>query len=75
MEREDADLAATFHKFIRTVHLPALPTLIDLRTRATVMFVDTPSMNDIVERARQRLIDDVFEELIGRKMELAAARA
>ncbi len=62
-------------EFIRTVHLPALPTLIDLRTRATVMFVDTPSMNDIVERARQRLIDDVFEELIGRKMELAAARA
>jgi stearoyl-CoA desaturase (delta-9 desaturase) len=62
-------------EFIRSAHLPALPTLIDLRTRAADMFVDTPSMNDIVERARHILIDDVFEELLGRQMALAPVKA
>ena len=62
-------------EFIRSAHLPALPTLIDLRTRAADMFVDTPSMNDIVERARQILLDDVFEELLGRQMALAPVKA
>jgi len=62
-------------EFIRSAHLPALPTLIDLRTRAADMFVDTPSMNDIVERARQILIDDVFEELLGRQAALAPVKA
>jgi stearoyl-CoA desaturase (delta-9 desaturase) len=61
-------------EFIRGAHLPALPTLIDLRTRAADMFVDTPSMNDIVERARQILIDDLFEEMLGRQVALAVAR-
>jgi len=62
-------------EFIRSAHLPALPTLIDLRTRAADMFVDTPSMNDIVERAQQILIDDVFEELLGRQAALAPVKA
>jgi stearoyl-CoA desaturase (delta-9 desaturase) len=76
--RLDEKLELAHHELdelIRGAHLPALPTLIDLRTRATDMFVDTPSMNDIVERARQILIADVFEKLLGRKMVLAAARA
>jgi stearoyl-CoA desaturase (delta-9 desaturase) len=76
--RLDEKLELAHHEldeFIRSAHLPALPTLIDLRTRAADMFVDTPSMNDIVERARQILVADVFEELLGRKMVLAAARA
>ncbi len=76
--RLDEKLELAHHEldeFIRSARLPALPTLIDLRTRAADMFVDTPSMNDIVERARQILIADVFEELLGRKMVLAAARA
>jgi stearoyl-CoA desaturase (delta-9 desaturase) len=76
--RLDEKLELAHHEldeFIRSAHLPALPTLIDLRTRAADMFVDTPSMNDIVERARQILVADVFEELLGRKMVLAAAKA
>ncbi len=76
--RLDEKLELAHHEldeFIRSAHLPDLPTLIDLRMRAADMFVDTPSMNDIVERARQILIADVFEELLGRKMVLAAARA
>jgi stearoyl-CoA desaturase (delta-9 desaturase) len=76
--RLDEKLELAHHEldeFIRSARLPALPTLIDLRTRAADMFVDTPSMNDIVERARQILIADVFEELLGRKMVLAPARA
>ncbi len=62
-------------EFIRSAQLPTLPTLTDLRTRAADMFVDTPSMNDIVERARQILIDDVVEQLIGRQMALAPVKA
>jgi stearoyl-CoA desaturase (delta-9 desaturase) len=76
--RLDEKLDRAHHElddFIHGARLPALPTLIDLRTRAADMFVDTPSMNDIVERARQILVADVFEELLGRKMVLAAARA
>jgi stearoyl-CoA desaturase (delta-9 desaturase) len=45
----------------RSVHLPAMPTMTELRARAAAMFVGTPSMNDIVERGRQILIDDVLE--------------
>ncbi|HER19981.1 MAG TPA: acyl-CoA desaturase, partial [Chromatiales bacterium] len=51
----DEKLEALRHELdelIRTVHLPAMPTLADLRARADSMFVATPSMNDIVERAR-----------------------
>jgi stearoyl-CoA desaturase (delta-9 desaturase) len=62
-------------EFIRTVHLPDLPTMTDLRSRAADMFADTPSMNDIVERARQILIDGVLEELLGREVALVPARA
>jgi stearoyl-CoA desaturase (delta-9 desaturase) len=76
--RLDEKLEFAHHEldeFIRSARLPALPTLIDLRTRAADMFVDTPSMNDIVERARQILLDDVFEELLGRQMALAPVKA
>ena len=62
-------------EFIRTAQLSALPTVIDLRSRAAELFVDTPSMNDIVERARQILIDDVLEQLLGREMALAPVKA
>jgi stearoyl-CoA desaturase (delta-9 desaturase) len=62
-------------ELIRAAHPPAMPTMTDLRTRATAMFVGTPSMNDIVERGRQILIDDVFEALLGRKVAVAAAKA
>jgi len=62
-------------EFIRTVRLPTVPTMSDLRARAAVMFVDTPSMNDIVDRGWQILIDDVLEEMRGRRLALAVATA
>ena len=74
----DEKLEAGRHEldeFIKSAQLPALPSLVDLRARAADMFVDSPSMNDIVERARQILIDDVFEELRGRQVALAPVKA
>ncbi len=62
-------------ELIRSVHLPAMPSKIELRARAAAMFVVSPSMNDIVERGRQILIDDVLEALLGRKLAVAAAGA
>ncbi len=62
-------------EFIHTARLPTVPTMSDLRARAAVMFVDTPSMNDIVNRGWQILIDDVFEEMCRRRLALAVARA
>ena len=48
------------------VHLPAMPTAADLAARAGAMFARTPAINDIVERARQQLIDSICDALIGR---------
>lgn len=47
-------------------HLPAMPTPADLAARASAMFARTPSMNEIVERARQKLIDNVCDALVVR---------
>ena len=47
-------------------HLPAMPTAADLRARAAAMFARTPSMNDIVERARHKLIDNLCDALLPR---------
>lgn len=54
------------HDALQTVQLPVIPTTADLRARADAMFLRTPSMNDIVERARHLLIDDVVAELLRR---------
>jgi len=48
---------------IERVHLPAMPTVNELRARANSMFAQTPSMNEVVERARQLLIERVKAEL------------
>lgn len=53
-------------------HLRALPSMTDLGARADAMFVRTPSMNDIVERAWEILIDDLFEVLGARRRAVAA---
>lgn len=45
------------------IHLPHIPTTDELRQRAAKMFVRTPSMDDIVERARQILIANVCSGL------------
>ncbi|MDE1149497.1 MAG: acyl-CoA desaturase [Azospirillaceae bacterium] len=43
--------------------MPTLPTRDELRERAAAMFVRTPSMDDIVDRARQLLIEAVCARL------------
>ncbi|MCP8940628.1 fatty acid desaturase [Alsobacter sp. SYSU M60028] len=45
------------------IHLPHLPTREDLRERAHAMFVRTPSLDDIVERAHHALLDKVGARL------------
>lgn len=62
LETARRELAA----FVDRVHLPAMPTAADLRAQAAAMFVDTPALNDIVERARQRLIDEVCDVALDR---------
>ncbi len=52
--------------FLADVHLPAMPTPADLSARASAMFARTPAMNEIVERARQKLIDSVCDALVVR---------
>ncbi len=74
----DARLETARHELdelIHSVHLPAMPSKTELRARAAAMFVVSPSMNDIVERGRQILIDDVLEALLGQKLAVAAAGA
>jgi len=63
------------HEFFRILNLCDMPSLTDLRARADIMFVRNPSMNDIVERARQILIGDVFEVLCRQEAVVVARRA
>ena len=44
-------------------HLPQLPTRHELLTRATAMFADTPSMEDIVNRAHAVILDRIGARL------------
>ncbi|MFM2042855.1 MAG: hypothetical protein RLY86_1431 [Pseudomonadota bacterium] len=43
--------------------LPEVPSVEELRARATKMFARTPSMDDIVARAREMLFESVFQQL------------
>lgn len=54
---------------------PSMPSPADLRARAAAMFVRTPSMNDIAERARQLLVERVCEEVLGRLAQAQPAKA
>jgi stearoyl-CoA desaturase (delta-9 desaturase) len=49
-----------------------MPTVAEFKAQAAAMFVDTPAINDIVERARQRLIESICEIALGRPEEAAA---
>jgi len=51
------------HELMEHVHLPTMPSMADLRSRAQDMFATTPSMNDVVARARQILLQNVAQEL------------
>lgn len=48
---------------IEHIHLPAMPSMAELRNRAQDMFAHTPSMNDVVTRARQILLQDVADRV------------
>lgn len=62
-------------QFVHNLHLPAIPSMAEVRERASGMFARTPSMNDIVERARQKLIGDVCEALLAHRAAPYAAGA
>jgi stearoyl-CoA desaturase (delta-9 desaturase) len=63
------DLDELFH----AIHVPTMPSVAELREKAGAMFAHSPSMNDIVERTRQILIEGVHDELVGRRA-IAGAR-
>ena len=62
-------------ELIRGVQLSAMPTMTELSSRAAAMFVRSSSMNEIVERARQMLIENVYAELARRRAMAESARA
>lgn len=70
--------AAAIHdeleQHFRRIDSFAIPSLNDIRDRAAAMFVHTPSMNVIVERAREMLIENVCEELLIGKPALVHSR-
>ena len=45
-------------------HLPPLPTVAEMRARAEQMFASSPSMDEIVERARELVLRAVSVELL-----------
>ncbi len=53
-----------FDDLVQKIHLPNMPSLTDMKSRAATMFVRTPSMNEIVERARQIMVDDLRDALL-----------
>jgi stearoyl-CoA desaturase (delta-9 desaturase) len=46
------------------MHLPQMPSSEELRERARQMFASSPSMDDIVQRAREMILEKVAAELL-----------
>jgi len=57
---------------IERVHLPTMPSMTELRAKAQDMFAHTPSMNEVVERARQLLLERLHAELEAQPQATAA---
>ncbi len=55
---------ARFAAFAASVHVPAIPSMDELRERARELLPDTPSLDTIVERARHYLIDAVVDRAL-----------
>ena len=68
LRRRAVEARDSAEAMLREIELPAMPSLDELRQRADEMFASTPSFDDIVERARQILVDAVSAELIGRPL-------
>lgn len=49
---------------VQLPHLPPLPTVAEIRARAEQMFASSPSMDEIVERARELVLRAVSVELL-----------
>ena len=47
------------------VHLPQIPSVAEIRTRAEAMYAASPSMDEIVERARELLIRAALQPAMG----------
>ncbi len=63
VESARSELEQLIHK----AHMPHMPTMAELQARAADMFVRSPSMNEIVERARQILYDELCDALLVRE--------
>jgi stearoyl-CoA desaturase (delta-9 desaturase) len=65
-DRVDDRLKAARQELIEVIHAvkpDSIPTLADLSERASAMFARTSSLNEIIDRARQILIDEIFRQL------------
>ena len=45
---------------LRELHLPELPSVDELRSRIAEQYSDSPSLDEIAERAREIILDKVF---------------
>lgn len=50
-------------EYLSEIHLPQVPSLQDIRARAKSMFAETPSLEQVVERARQLILEELCERL------------
>ncbi len=55
---------AELQKMIRGIHLPQVPTLDDLRTRARELFPETPSLEQVVKHAWHLMHEEIFHRLL-----------
>ncbi len=49
--------------YLRELHLPELPSVEELRARIAEQYADSPSLDEIAERARELILDRVFLQL------------
>ena len=60
--RDDAE--ARLVAYLDQLQLPELPTAEELRARAAEMFADTPSMDEVAQRARELILEAVSAHLL-----------
>jgi len=51
------------HAFLAEIHLPELPTIASVKCQAQEMFAHTPSLDLIVQRAHEILVQAIFKHL------------
>ena len=67
LHRRADDTRRQIHALLANVHLPHVPSLEELRARAVEMHKDTPSVDEIAERAREIILEaislNLFDDL------------